>query len=505
MDGMLRLMGGGAGPGYEYGRLEVFLKGFWSSVCNIDGFTPDSATVACRVLGFGGGASLEFFQPFSRSPASVLDAKLPVGLAAVDCEGTEVSLLACPSDEAGIRTCSADDGNAVDATIVACGNSAAGCGQAPPEVEGSVRLVGGFGTLCDPLHTGIVEVFHFGEWGALCFDDRDDDMLVADVVCRQLGFPHGTPVDPTEAEVDSTPDYYFGPFGPGSGVTEESQLPQERFWLSAASCRGTEVRLVDCDLGPGFRTNNRGCRGAAGTRFQAACRQFAVSEALEDVATPGAVEGDVRLVNETAVANWQVGRLEIFFEGAWSQVCREAFDSPDADVACRQLGYGAGSVAATGPAQPEDLLVYPVVAVTLPACNGTEATLLSCGREDVLELGPFQLTAGRGCFSDAGPGLILACVAEPLSGGMEGDVRLVDTEETGNVTIGTPQIFHAGAWGSICAPDVGAIGRGFPDYNGPPLSEVGCCSTCIWATCIWEASSAYRDLFLAVPVPACIY
>lgn len=65
MDGSLRLEGGGSGPGYEYGRLEVFLRGFWSNVCNVDGFTPDSAQVACAALGFGGGASLQFFQPYA--------------------------------------------------------------------------------------------------------------------------------------------------------------------------------------------------------------------------------------------------------------------------------------------------------------------------------------------------------------------------------------------------------------------------------------------------------
>lgn len=55
-EGALRLTGGQAGPGFEYGRLEIFLKGFWRSVC--DNFTPDSAKVACTVLGFDGGAVL---------------------------------------------------------------------------------------------------------------------------------------------------------------------------------------------------------------------------------------------------------------------------------------------------------------------------------------------------------------------------------------------------------------------------------------------------------------
>lgn len=59
-DGDLRLAGGQAGPGYEYGRLEIFLRGLWRTTCRFDGFTPDSANVACTALGFQGGAVLEF-------------------------------------------------------------------------------------------------------------------------------------------------------------------------------------------------------------------------------------------------------------------------------------------------------------------------------------------------------------------------------------------------------------------------------------------------------------
>lgn len=79
--------------------------------------------------------------------------------------------------------------------------------------QGAVRLRGGFGTLCDPVHTGFVEVLNDSEWGSICTDradeDSDADRLVADVVCRQLGFPHGTRVDPLIAggpEIFS-PDY----------------------------------------------------------------------------------------------------------------------------------------------------------------------------------------------------------------------------------------------------------------------------------------------------------
>ena len=71
MDGVTRLVDGSAGPGYEYGRLEIFVSGFWSNVCNNDRFTPDAAEVACRALGYGGGAALRFTQSYANSLSPV--------------------------------------------------------------------------------------------------------------------------------------------------------------------------------------------------------------------------------------------------------------------------------------------------------------------------------------------------------------------------------------------------------------------------------------------------
>ena len=45
-------------------------------------------------------------------------------------------------------------------------------------------------------------------------------------------------------------------------------------------------------------------------------------------------------------------------------------------------------------------------------------------------------------------------------------MRLVDSREEDGVTVGTPQVFHAGAWGSFCSGDVGIF-----DYNDD-LTEV---------------------------------
>ena len=148
-----------------------------------------------------------------------------------------------------------------------------------------MRLREGFGTPCDPLHSGFVEVFHMGEWGAICTGREFATDLVADVVCRQLGFPHGTSVDPsTSLPVDqSNYDYYYY----NTYEADEAEEPQGRFWLNEVTCRGPEAALLDCDLGPGFLSSNAPCSSDP-SRFTVACRKFAVSEALEDVMTPGA-------------------------------------------------------------------------------------------------------------------------------------------------------------------------------------------------------------------------
>ena len=177
---------------------------------------------------------------------------------------------------------------AMPVTVTVTGEACVGCNTVSMPVEGSVRLRGGFGSQCDSIHTGFIEVFHLGEWGAVCERFRSEpDRLVADVVCRQLGYPHGTPVEPLSNRADpagTDGDYTFTPPEP---LTEEAEEPQGRFWLSQAACRGTEDKLLDCDLGPGFRRGNAGCTDSP-VRLTVACRTFPVPAALESVVTPGA-------------------------------------------------------------------------------------------------------------------------------------------------------------------------------------------------------------------------
>lgn len=130
------------------------------------------------------------------------------------------------------------------------------------------------------------------------------------------------------------------------------------------------------------------------------------------------MEGDLRLVDEVANGPWISGRPEIFFEGSWSQVCGLGFDGFDADVACRQLGFGPGT-ANTVERVETSLQVefrgvngsFAEVALTKVGCVGTEASLLECAGDDILDG-----IRTRECNEAGNPGLFLSCVADPIEG-----------------------------------------------------------------------------------------
>ena len=51
------------------------------------------------------------------------------------------------------------------------------------------------------------------------------------------------------------------------------------------------------------------------------------------------VAGEVRLIDGNRIGGLK-GTVEICFGGKWSTVCAESWDYRDAEVVCRQLGFG---------------------------------------------------------------------------------------------------------------------------------------------------------------------
>ncbi|XP_072045350.1 uncharacterized protein [Amphiura filiformis] len=175
-------------------------------------------------------------------------------------------------------------------------------------------------------YEGRVEVFYNNTWGTVC--DNWWSVNDANVVCRQLGLPHGA----AQANKGAA-------FGQGSG----------QIWLDNVLCTGSENSLEDCDH--------------AG---------WGIDDCEHDE------DAGVRCVNVRLARgrNSNEGRVEVFHDNVWGTVCDNWWSANDAKVVCRQLGlpYGGaqairGAVFGQGSGQ---------IWLDNVLCNGSESILEEC-------------------------------------------------------------------------------------------------------------------------------
>ncbi|XP_078597312.1 uncharacterized protein LOC144873637 [Branchiostoma floridae x Branchiostoma japonicum] len=142
------------------------------------------------------------------------------------------------------------------------------------------------------------------EWGAVCNTSWTE--AEAGFVCRQMGYTGGM-TSPGQADI-----------GEGS----------ENIWLGDVTCSGDETHILSC----GFSWEPSDCDH---------------SQDVQLVCT-GVVS--LQLAGGQSLSE---GRVEVRSgNGEWGTVCDDGFDDRDAQVVCRQLGYGIG-VAKVGGVFPE--------------------------------------------------------------------------------------------------------------------------------------------------------
>ncbi|XP_037686478.1 LOW QUALITY PROTEIN: neurotrypsin [Choloepus didactylus] len=196
-DGIIRLAGG---KDSHEGRLEVYYKGQWGTVCD-DGWTELNTYVVCRLLGFKYGKQVSAID-FEESTG-------PIWLDDISCSGKETSFLQCSGRPWGRHDCSHRED-----VGVACYPGRNGHRFS---VGFPIRLMDG-----ENKKEGRVEVFINGQWGTICDDGWTDKD--AAVICRQLGYK-----GPARARTMA----YFG----------EGQGP---IHVDNVKCTGNERSLADC-------------------------------------------------------------------------------------------------------------------------------------------------------------------------------------------------------------------------------------------------------------------
>ncbi|XP_038061236.1 deleted in malignant brain tumors 1 protein-like [Patiria miniata] len=254
-----------------------------------------------------------------------------------------------------------------------------------------VRLVNG-----STIYEGRVEMFAYDAWGTVC--GLSWDMNEARVICRQLGYgpaisasgaatyvPEPTNASPTEPPYYDCSSYEWQCYYNGECIQDYQR------------CNG----YSDCY----YNEDEYNCFGNA------------VAPTV-DVNSPCSV---VRLVNGDTIYE---GRVEVFVNGSWGTVCDHGWAMREAQVVCRQLGYGPAIRALDDAAYGQG--VGPINLVHA-YCSGWESSILDC-----------QSYFTDHCFHSEDAGVKCSGPAT---------VRLVNG---GASNEGRVEVYHQGEWGTVC-------------------------------------------------------
>uniref|UniRef100_A0A8C5GIS7 Lysyl oxidase homolog n=1 Tax=Gouania willdenowi TaxID=441366 RepID=A0A8C5GIS7_GOUWI len=269
---------------HNEGRVELFHKGEWGTICD-DDFSIVNAHVLCRQLGFVEATGWTHSAKYGKGSGKIwLDNVL--------CSGSEKSIEQCKSRGWGNSDCTHDE----DAGVVCKDERIPGFVDSNV-IDTNVRLKGGA-----RLGEGRVEVLKDSEWGTVC-DDRWN-LPSASVVCRELGF-------------GSAKEAFTGArMGQGMGP----------IYMNEVKCVGHEKSIWSC---PFRNITSEDCQHMEDAAVRCNIPYMGLENKIR--ITGGRTQNEGRVEVLSADPN---GTL------SWGLICGEGWSTKEAMVACRQLGLG---------------------------------------------------------------------------------------------------------------------------------------------------------------------
>uniref|UniRef100_A0A3B3QH29 Neurotrypsin n=1 Tax=Paramormyrops kingsleyae TaxID=1676925 RepID=A0A3B3QH29_9TELE len=147
------------------------------------------------------------------------------------------------------------------------------------------------------------------------------------------------------------------------------------------------------------------------------------------------------------------GRVEVYHAGQWGTVCDDQWDDADAEVVCRQLGFG-GTAQAWGQAYYGE--GSGKVLLDEVQCSGNELSIEQCPKRPWGEHNcEHREDAGVSCMPTA-----------------DGSLRLVNGSAPHR---GRLEVHYRGQWGTVCDDGVHPSGQQFGEGVGPILlDDISC-------------------------------
>ncbi|XP_047201598.1 lysyl oxidase homolog 3B isoform X4 [Girardinichthys multiradiatus] len=403
----LKVRLGGYPRKHNEGRVELFYKGEWGTICD-DDFSIANANVLCRQLGFVSATGWIHSAKYGKGQGKIwLDNVL--------CNGGEKSIGLCKSRGWGNSDCTHDEDAGVvckDERIPGFVDSNIIDAQVDEKKVEEVRLrsVIAPGRKKLPITEGVVEVKHKDGWAQIC--DLGWTIKNTHVVCGMLGFPHERKVNKNfyKLYLERQKNYYL---------------------IHSLACTGTEVHLAACPLE--FSKPNATSSCAGGMPVVVSCMPGPLFMQNSGLKKKVKISSNVRLKGGARLGE---GRVEVLKDNEWGTVCDDRWSLLSASVVCRELGFGSAKEALTGARLGQGM--GPIY-LNEVKCLGNEKSIWNC---------PFKNITSEDCqhMEDAA----VRCNIPYM--GLENSIRITGgrSRYEGRVEVLSSDVDGTESWGLIC-------------------------------------------------------